>query len=443
MKAVCWYGKGDVRVREVPDPQILNPRDAIIRVTSTAICGSDLHIYDGYIPTMKRGDILGHEFMGEVVDLGEDVGNLRRGDRVVVPFTISCGQCFFCQQELWSLCDNSNPNAAMAAAVFGHSPAGLFGYSHLMGGYAGGQAEYVRVPFADVGPMPVPEEMSDEQALFLSDVLPTAYQAVDVCDPQPGDTVAIWGCGPVGLLAIQCAHLLGVDRVIAIDDVPERLDLAEMSGAETINMDQFPVVEELKRMTGGRGPDICIDAVGMESHGGTVDALYDRVMQSVRFETGRPHALREAIQACRKGGTVSMAGVYVGLLDKMPFGAAFNKGLTLKMGQTHVQRYMQPLMEHILVGNIDPTVIITHMMSLDDAPEAYRIFRDKEDGCIKAVLYPEALREREMFRERAAYPEPISYETPSYRVTPSQAEGDRETVEDNLVEKGLEDEVVH
>jgi threonine dehydrogenase-like Zn-dependent dehydrogenase len=442
MKAVCWYGKGDVRVETVPDPHIINSHDAIVRVTSTAICGSDLHIYDGYVPTMKQGDILGHEFMGEVVEVGDEVTKLRPGQRVVVPFTISCGSCFYCQRELWSLCDNSNPNAAMAEAIFGHSPAGLFGYSHLMGGYAGGQAEYVRVPFADVGPMQVPEDVSDEQALFLSDVLSTAYMAVEVCDPQPSDTVAIWGCGSVGLLAIQCAQLLGVERVISIDSVPERLRLAQMSGAETINLEQSSVLDELKRMTGGRGPDICIDAVGMEAHGNTIDALYDRVKQTVRLETGRPHALREAIQACRKGGTISLAGVYLGFLDKMPFGAAFNKALTLKMGQTHVQRYMRPLLEHIREGNIDPTIIITHVMELGDAAEAYRMFRDKEDGCIKVVMRPEEMDgEREM-QERAAYLGHVTFDTPVYRTTPSQAEGERDVIEEDLIERGLEEEHV-
>jgi threonine dehydrogenase-like Zn-dependent dehydrogenase len=388
MKALCWMGTGDVSVETVPDPSILNPRDAIVRITSTAICGSDLHLYDGYIPTMEKGDILGHEFMGEVVEVGPAVTNLKRGDRIVVPFTISCGACFFCQRGLWSLCDNTNPNAWMAEELYGFSGAGIYGYSHLLGGYAGGQAEYARVPFADIGPINVPEELTDEQVLFLSDILPTGYMAAENCDIQPGDIVAVWGCGPVGQFAIKSAYLLGAERVIAIDNVPERLALAEtQGGAETIRDDE-DVVERLKQMTGGRGPDACIDAVGMESHGHGFGAVYDKVEQMVKLETDRPHALRQAIQSCRKGGVVSIPGVYGGFINKMPIGAAFSKGLTLKMGQTHVQRYLQPLLDRIERGEIDPAFVITHRMPLENAPDAYRMFRDKKDGCIKVVLTP-------------------------------------------------------
>lgn len=389
MKAVCWYGINDVRVETVPDPQILNPRDAIVKVTLTALCGSDLHLYDGYIPTMQAGDILGHEFMGEVVEVGPEVETLKKGDRVVVPFPISCGNCFFCKQDLWSLCDNSNPNAWMAERLYGYSPAGIYGYSHLLGGYAGGQAEYVRVPFADVGPLKVPEHLTDEQLLFLTDVFPTGYMAAENCDLQPGDTVAVWGCGPVGQFAIKSAWMLGAERVIAIDRFPERLRLAaEQSGAETLNYEEVDVLEALKEMTGGRGPDACIDAVGMEAHGTEPDALYDRAKQAVRLETDRPHVLRQAIWGCRKGGTLSIAGVYGGLLDKLPMGAAFNKGLTFRMGQTHVHRYLRPLLERIERGEIDPSFIITHRMRLRDAPHAYEIFKHKADNCIKVVFKP-------------------------------------------------------
>jgi len=390
MKALCWYGKEDVRVESVPDPQILNPRDAIVRISSTAICGSDLHLYDGYIPSMERGDILGHEFMGEVVEVGKEVGNLKVGDRVVVPFTIACGKCFYCERQLWSLCDNSNPNAWMAEKLFGYSPSGLFGYSHMMGGYAGGQAEYARVPFADVGPLKVPAGVPDEQVLFLSDIFPTAYQAAEQGNIQPGDVVAVWGCGPVGQLTIRCAYLLGAERVIAIDRVAERLQLAADKGkAETLNYEAAgDVVEALKQLTGGRGPDVCIDAVGMEAHSTGVDALYDRTTQAVRMQFDRPHVLREAIQACRKGGTISIPGVYGGFIDKVPMGAAFNKGLTFRMGQTHMMRYMGPLLERVERGEIDPSFIITHRLPLDEAPAAYRAFRDKQDGCIKVVLKP-------------------------------------------------------
>jgi threonine dehydrogenase-like Zn-dependent dehydrogenase len=391
MKAVCWYGKDDIRVDTVLDPQILNPRDAIVQITSTAICGSDLHLLDGFVPTMEPGDILGHEFMGEVVDVGKEVGNLKVGDRVVVPFTISCGSCFFCQRQLWSLCDNSNPNAAMAEKMYGHSPAGLFGYSHLFGGYAGGQAEYARVPFADVGPIRIDSGLSDEQVLFLSDVFPTGYMAAEACDIQPGDVVAVWGCGPVGQFAIKSAYMLGAEQVIAIDRFPERLRMAAVEGkATTINYEEADTVEALKELTGGRGPDACIDAVGMESHGHSPDWFYDRAMQMMRTQLDRPHVLREVIQACRKGGTVSIPGVYVGFVDKIPMGAAFSKGLTFRMGQTHMHRYLQPLLERVENGEIDPSFIITHRMGLDEAPGAYRMFRDKDDECIKVVLKPQA-----------------------------------------------------
>ena len=390
MKALCWYGRKDVRVETVPDPTILNARDAIVKVTSTAICGSDLHLYDGYIPTMEKGDILGHEFMGEVVEVGPENSALKPGDRVVVPFTISCGRCFFCQRQMWSLCDNSNPNAAMAAEMYGYSPSGLFGYSHLLGGFAGGQAEYVRVPFADVGPLKVPATLTDEQVLFLTDIFPTGYQAAENCAIQPGDVVAVWGCGPVGQFAIKSAYLLGAARVIAIDQVAERLQMAcEQGGAETIDFSQQEVIETLKELTGGRGPDACIDAVGLEAHGHSVDAIYDRVKAATRvLETDRPHVLREAIQACRKGGTVSVPGVYGGLLDKMNIGAAFAKGLSFKMGQTHVHRYLKPLLQRIEQGEIDPTFVITHRMTLAEAPAGYKTFGERADGCIKIVLTP-------------------------------------------------------
>ncbi|MGV0024243.1 zinc-dependent alcohol dehydrogenase [Phormidesmis priestleyi] len=390
MKAVCWHGATDIRVDNVPDPKILNPRDAIVKITSTAICGSDLHLYDGYIPSMQSGDIMGHEFMGEIVELGSAVKNLSIGDRVVVPFTISCGSCYFCNKTLWSLCDNSNPNAFMAEALYGYSAAGLFGYSHIFGGYAGGQAEYARVPFADTGLFKIPDGLTDEQVLFLTDIFPTGYMAAENCNIKPGDCVAVWGCGPVGQFAIKSAFLLGAERVYAIDRVPERLKMAkEQAGAtEVINYEEMDAGDALKELTGGRGPDACIDAVGMEAHGVGPDFLYDRVKQAVRLETDRPTALRQVIVACGKGGTVSLPGVYGGFLDKIPMGAAFNKGLTFKMGQTHVHRYLKPLLEHIQNGDIDPTFIITHTMSIDEAPKGYEIFKHKKDNCIKIVLKP-------------------------------------------------------
>jgi threonine dehydrogenase-like Zn-dependent dehydrogenase len=389
MKAVCWFGKNDVRVETVPDPKVLNPHDAIIKVTSTAICGSDLHLYHEVIPTLVKGDILGHEFMGEVVEVGVEVQNLKKGDRVVVPFTIACGRCFFCQKDMWSLCDNSNPNAWMVEELYGFSGSGLFGYTHLLGGYAGGQAEYVRVPFADVGPYKVPEGLSDEQVLFLTDIFPTGYMAAENCNIQPGDTVAVWGCGPVGQFTIKSAYLLGAERVIALDKVPERLRMAEREGrAEVLNYEAVNVVEALREMTGGRGPDACIDAVGLEAHGTSIGEAYDWTKQIMRLGTDRPNVLRQAIQACRKGGTVSVPGVYGGFLDKIPFGAAFAKGLTFRMGQTHVHKYLRPLLERIEKDEIDPSFVITHQMGLDDAPHAYRIFDQKEDECIKVVLKP-------------------------------------------------------
>lgn len=388
MKALCWHGANDVRVDNVPDPTIINQRDAIVKITSTAICGSDLHLYNGFIPTMQSGDIMGHEFMGEVVELGSEVKNLKKGDRVVIPFTISCGSCFFCNRDLWSLCDNSNPNAGLAEKIYGHSPAGLFGYSHLTGGYAGGQAEYARVPFADVGPLKIPDGLSDEQVLFLTDIFPTGYMAAENCNIQPGDTVAVWGCGPVGQFAIRSAFMLGADRVIAIDRVPERLQMAAAAKAEIINYEEMDAGEAVTEMTGGRGPDACIDAVGMEAHGTGLDALYDKAKQAVRLESDRPTALRQVILACRKGGTVSIPGVYGGFVDKVPLGAAFNKGLTMKMGQTHVHRYLRPLLDRVQKGEIDPSFVITHRMKLDEAPQAYEIFKQKKDNCIKVVLKP-------------------------------------------------------
>lgn len=390
MKAVCWYGKHDVRVKEVPDPQLLNPRDAIIRVTATAICGSDLHLYNGVIPMMQRGDILGHEFMGEVVEVGSAIENLRVGDRVVVPFTIACGKCFFCRRKLWSLCDNSNPDAATARMLQGYSGSGLFGYSHIYGGYAGGQAQFVRVPYADVGPFIVPKELSDEQVLFLTDILPTGYMAAENANIQPGDTVAVWGCGPVGQFAIQSAWWLGAAQVIAIDHVHERLEMARIQvSAKTINFDDQDVFATLQELTGGLGPDCCIDAVGLESHGTAPDAIYDRVKQSVYLATDRLHALRQAIYCCRKGGTVSVPGVYGGFLDKFPFGAAFGKALTLKMGQTHVHKYLEPLTKRIQ-GNgqpgFDPSFIISHRVPIEEAPEAYHLFNRSKGECLKVVL---------------------------------------------------------
>jgi threonine dehydrogenase-like Zn-dependent dehydrogenase len=381
-------GKNDVRIQNVPDPEILNPRDAIVKITSTAICGSDLHLVDGFVPTMEKGDILGHEFMGEIVALGGEVKNLKIGDRVVVPFPIACGNCYFCSEKLYSVCENSNPNAWMAEKMWGHSTAGIFGYSHLTGGYAGGQAEYARVPFADVGPIKVPDGMTDEQVLFLSDILPTGWMAAENCNIRQGDVVAIWGCGPVGLFAIQSAFLLGAERVIAIDRFPERLRLARQLKAETLDYEEVSVLEALKQMTGGRGPDACIDAVGMEAHGLGPVAAYDRMKQAVRLESDRPIVLREALMACRNGGHVSIPGVYGGFIDKFPIGSVMNRSLTIKTGQTHVQRYLHPLLERIRNGDFDTTCIITHTLPLDEAPHGYDLFKNKQDECIKVVLKP-------------------------------------------------------
>jgi threonine dehydrogenase-like Zn-dependent dehydrogenase len=388
MKAVCWEGTNTIRVETVPDPAILNPRDAIVRVTSTAICGSDLHLMDGFIPTMQRGDILGHEFMGEVVEVGRGVRNLQRGDRVIVPFPIACGNCYFCKRGLWACCDNSNPNAAMLETLYGFAGSGLYGYSHMMGGYAGGQAEYVRVPYADVGPFKVPDGLDDEQVLFLTDIFPTGYMAAENCAIQRGDTIAVWGCGPVGQFAIRSAFLLGALRVIAIDTVPERLAMARESGAETLDSLNDDVFDALVTMTGGLGPDACIDAVGLEAHGASIDYWYDKAKTSMMLATDRASTLRQAIHCCRKGGTVSIPGVYGGFIDKMPMGAAFGKGLTLKMGQTHVHKYLPTLLRRIENGDIDPSFVVTHRAPLDRAPEMYETFRDKKDGCIKVVLKP-------------------------------------------------------
>lgn len=387
MRANCYIKRNKVEVQDVPEPKLINGRDAIVKITSTAICGSDLHLVDGFVPSMERGDILGHEFMGEVVDVGKDVNNLQIGDRVVVPFPISCGNCWACANEMYSLCENSNPNAWMAEKMWGYSPCGIFGYSHLTGGYPGGQAEYARVPFADVGPLKVPEGMTDEQVLFLSDILPTGYMAADNCNIKPGDTVAVWGCGPVGQFAIASAYLLGAERVIAIDRFPYRLQIAkERAGAEVLNYEQVDILEALREMTGGRGPDACIDAVGMEAH--TPGPMYwlDRSKQAARIETDRPFAIREAIHACRNGGTVSIVGVYGGFIDQFPIGAVMNRALTIRTGQAHVQKYMKPLLERIQKGEIDPTFIITHRMKLDEAPLGYELFQKKQDDCLKVVL---------------------------------------------------------
>jgi threonine dehydrogenase-like Zn-dependent dehydrogenase len=389
MKATCWRGTKDVRVEEVPDPKILNSRDAIVRITRTAICGSDLHIYNGMIPTMKRGDILGHEFMGEVVEVGAGVKKLSIGDRVVGPFPIACGHCLQCEREMYSLCENSNPNAWMAEKMWGYSPCGIFGYSHMLGGYAGGQAEYARVPFADVGPIRVPESLADEQVLFLSDIFPTGYMAAEVCNIQPGHVIAVWGCGPVGQFAIKSAYMLGAARVIAIDRFPYRLNMArDKGGADVINYEEVDVHEALRDMTGGRGPDACIDAVGMEGHAPGIHGAYDRVKQTMMLETDRPVALRQAILACRSGGIVSVAGVYGGFIDKFPIGAIVNRALTIKSGQTHVHRYMRPLLDRVEAGEIDPSFVITHRMRLEDAPMGYDLFVNKEDECMKVVLTP-------------------------------------------------------
>lgn len=391
MKAVCWMGKGKIEVHQVPDPEIVNPHDAILRITRTAICGSDLHLYDGYIPTMEAGDILGHEFMGVVEEVGPEVKNLQRGDRVVVPFMIACGSCFFCRRDLWSLCDNTNPNAQIAESMYGYSGSALFGYSHIYGGYAGGQAQYVRVPFANVGPIKIENDLPDEKVLFLSDIYPTGYMGAENANIQPGDTVAVWGCGPVGLFAIASAYMLGAERVIAIDRFPERLKLArEYCGATTIDYtdNDVVIIEALRDLTGGIGPDSCIDAVGMEAHSNTLVGMYDKVKQAMMLETDRPFVLRQAIQAIRKGGTLSIPGVYGGALDKVNFGAAFGKAVHIAMGQTHMHKYLKPLLKSVEDGKIDPSFLISHRVGIEEVPEMYKIWRDKKDQVTKIVIDP-------------------------------------------------------
>jgi threonine dehydrogenase-like Zn-dependent dehydrogenase len=393
MRANCWTGRNSVDVLDVPDPKILNSRDAIVKITSTAICGSDLHLYDGYVPTMRKGDILGHEFMGEVVETGKGVpqDKLKVGDRVVVPFPIACGACSMCERGLWSCCENTNPNAGLAEKLMGHPICGIFGYSHLTGGFPGGQAQYARVPFADVGPLKIENDLPDEKVLFLSDIFPTGYMGAELCDITPGDVVAVWGCGPVGQFAIASARMLGAERVIAIDGIPERLRMAkEKAGAtDVVDFTQAPVPDALTELTGGRGPDACIECVGLEaSHGNPAVHAYDRVKQATRTETERPHALREAILSCRSGGTVSIMGVYGGFMDKFPIGALMNRSIQLRTGQCHAHRYMRPLMERIEKGEIDPSFVITHELPLDDAPRGYEMFKHKRDGCVKVVLKP-------------------------------------------------------
>jgi len=390
MKAVTWHGTHDMRVENVPDPKIQEPRDIVIKITTTCICGSDLHLYDGFMPTMQKGDIIGHEPMGIVEEVGSAVTNLKKGDRVVVPFTMSCGKCFFCQKKLFSLCEESNPNKEMAAKIMGHSPAGLFGYSHLLGGFPGGQAEYLRVPYGDFGPVKIESDIEDEKVVFLSDIFPTGYMAAENAEIEPGDTVAVWGCGPVGQFAIKSAWMFGAGRVIAIDNVAERLELARTKGkAEVINFEEEKVYDVLQEMTKGRGPDRCIDAVGCEAHGhGSLDAIVDKVKSAIYLGTDRPTVLRHAIIACRNGGTVSVPGVYIGVVDKFPMGPFVNKGLTMKSGQTHMQRYMRPLLAKVEKGEIDPSFIITHRIPIEKAPEMYKTFRDKKDGCIKVVIKP-------------------------------------------------------
>ena len=390
MRELCWNGVNKVEVEHVPDPKILNDRDAIVQITSTAICGSDLHLLDGYVPTMKKGDVLGHEFMGEVVEVGKGVSNLSVGDRVVVPFPIACGACNACNMELYSLCENSNPNARIAEKMFGHPTAGIFGYSHLTGGFAGGQSEFARVPFADVGPIKIENGFSDEQVLFLSDIFPTGYMGAEMCDIQGGEVIAIWGAGPVGQFAAASARMLGAERVIVIDRFEYRLAIAEQhSGVETLNYEEVDSVPEaLKELTGGRGPDACIDAVGMEAHFHGPLYAYDRAKQAARMETDRPYVLREAIMSCRNGGIVSIVGVYGGFVDKFPMGALMNRGLSIRTGQCHVQRYLRPLLERVQNGEIDPSFVVTHRLPLDEAPRGYELFKHKEDDCLKVVLKP-------------------------------------------------------
>jgi threonine dehydrogenase-like Zn-dependent dehydrogenase len=390
MRANCWYGKQDVRVEQVPDPKILNHRDAIVKITSTAICGSDLHLYNALIPTMHKGDVLGHEFMGEVVEVGREVKNLNVGDRVVVPFPIACGNCGACNAQMYSLCENSNPNAWMAEKMMGHSPAGIFGYSHMLGGFAGGQAEYARVPFADVGPLKIPEGLTDDQVLFLSDILPTGYMGAEMCDIKQGDTIAVWGCGPVGQFAIASAKMLGAERIVAIDRFEDRLAMAgtRAGATDVINYEVLDVYDTLMEMTGGVGPDACIDAVGTEAHMPGPLYGYDRFKQALMLESDRPFALRQAIMACRNGGTVSVIGVYGGFIDKFPMGSFMNRSLTMRTGQCHVHRYMKPLLERIQKGDIDPSFVVSHRMKLDEAPQGFSMFLNKEDHCTKIVLTP-------------------------------------------------------
>jgi threonine dehydrogenase-like Zn-dependent dehydrogenase len=389
MKALCWHGKHDIRCDTVPDPTIEHPRDAIVRVTSCAICGSDLHLYGGFILGMKTGDIMGHEFMGEVVEVGSENRKLKVGDRVVVPFTICCGECYQCKRGNWSVCERTNRNKDLAEKAFGHTTAGLFGYTHLTGGYPGGQAQYVRVPYADVAPVKVPDSLTDEQVLFLGDILPTGWQAAAQCEIEPHDTVAIWGAGPVGQFCVRSAVMLGARQVVVIDNVPERLEMAAASGATTINFDDDKVLERINDLTDGKGPEKCIDAVGLEAHATrSLDSVYDRIKQAAMMETDRPHVLREAFYVCRPGGVVSVPGVYGGLVDKIPFGAVMNKGLTIRTAQTHVNRWTDDLLRRIEEGQIDPSFVVTHRVALDDGPDYYKIFRDKEDRCIKVVLYP-------------------------------------------------------
>jgi threonine dehydrogenase-like Zn-dependent dehydrogenase len=389
MKALCWQGRNQVTYETVPDPRIEDPRDAILKMSCCAICGSDLHLFDGFMPGMEKGDILGHEFMGEIVEVGSRDHKLKVGDRVVVPFTICCGDCEQCRRGNWSVCERSNRNKALADKAFGHTTAGLFGYSHLTGGYPGGQAEYVRLPYADVTPVKVPSHLSDEQVLFLGDILPTGWQAAVQCDIQRTDTVAIWGAGPVGQFAARSALLLGAAQVVVIDRLPDRLSMAAAGGALTINFDHESVIERLNELTGGKGPEKCIDAVGMESHvGSTIDTFYDRAKQAVMAESDRPHVLREMIYVCRPAGVLSVPGVYGGLIDKLPFGALMNKGLTVRTGQTHVNRWTDDLLRRIEEGQIDPSFVITHTEPLSNGPQMYETFRDKLDGCIKVVLKP-------------------------------------------------------
>ncbi|WP_448132479.1 zinc-dependent alcohol dehydrogenase [Stutzerimonas chloritidismutans] len=390
MRALRWHGKHDIRCdNHVPDPSIEDPRDAIIKVSSCAICGSDLHLYDGFMPGMQHGDIMGHEFMGEVMEVGSANKKLKVGDRVVVPFTIVCGECDQCRRGNFSVCERTNRNKDVADKVFGHTTAGLYGYTHLTGGYAGGQAEYVRVPYANVGPVVIPNGLTDEQVLFLGDILPTGWQAAAQCDIQPTDTVAVWGAGPVGQFAVRSAVMMGAEQVICIDNVPERLSMARAGGAITINFDEESVLERLKELTRGKGPEKCIDSVGMEAHAArSIDSMYDRAKQALMLESDRPHVLREMIYVCRPAGIISIPGVYGGLIDKIPFGAAMNKGLTFRMGQTHVNRWTDDLLRRIQEGEIDPSFVITHSVSLEQGPEMYKTFRDKHDGCIKVVLKP-------------------------------------------------------